>query len=66
MFPPITSLVQLPERPKDIVATGKMGGYGKWMITEFKRGDEYIYKHQKFDWTDKGNVFKEKWYALQM
>ena len=64
MFPPISTLKQLSERPEGIIPTGRIGGDGKWMITQFKGPSEAIvYKYQRFDWAKRGNVFMEEWYS---
>jgi hypothetical protein len=64
MFPHITTLNRLSERPEGIIATGRMGGYGPWMVTEFRDSEgRLVYKHQKFDWTKRGDVFTERWYG---
>ena len=65
MLPQLTQLKELSKRPRGVTPTGRMGGYQRWMITEFKKGNEYFYKHQKFDWTRKGDVFIERWYSLR-
>ena len=52
------TLTFISDRPKDIVATGKTGGDGRWNLTEFKGEDGNIYiKYQRFVRTRKGNEF---------
>ena len=64
MFPQVNTLSRLSERPDDIKATGRTGGYGPWMVTEFRdKEGRRVYKHQRFDWAKKGDVFTERWYV---
>lgn len=63
MFPHISTLYSVSERPEGIKATGRTSGYGRWMVTEFEKGDVMYYKHQKFNYNSKTNFFEERWYS---
>ncbi len=62
-FPDISTLQSLEDRPEGLVATGRMGGYGRYCVTQFKDpSGVFVYKHSRFNWEKRGNVYECKWY----